>query len=96
MEVSFIFLKFLITMKIQLLLLGLFVLSLLVGPWPGILTQGGGCGGGAKGKIDSEEHVGDISNVNVCAQLRPRPEAESSIRGSVWVDSYSLEPRHPS
>ena len=72
-------------------------MSLIVGSWPGVQAQQGGVGGGGVEVLrDQAEHVEDISIVNVWAQLRPRPEAESSIRGSVWVDSYSLEPRHPS
>ena len=51
-------------------------------------------------KIDSAEYVQAISIVNDWAQknflTQLRPEAESSIRGSVQVVSYSLEPRHPS
>ena len=66
---------------------------MIVGPWPGVHGEQGGVGGVLR---DQAEHVEDIRIVNVRAQLRPRPEAESSIRGSVWVDSYSLEPRHPS
>ena len=72
-------------------------MCLIVGSWPGVQAQQGGVGGGGVDVLrDQAEHVEDISIVNDRAQLRPRPEAESSIRGFVWVDCYSLEPRHPS
>ena len=83
-------------MKMQLFLIGLIVFSFYVGLCPGVDEQHGGLGVKVEGQRGAAEHAQFISIFNVWAQFRPRPEAESFIRGSVQVVSYSLEPRHPS
>ena len=82
-------------MKIKLFLIGLIVFSFIVGLWPGVEGQHGGLGVGVEGQRGAAEHIQSLSIFNVWAQFRPRPEAESLIRGpvpsySIWLDSLHV------